>query len=131
VPGTITQQTPTTGNVAAGTAFAGQLVVSGQSGIVTFTTGQCTTGLTVSASGAISAPSTLAAGPYTCTGGTDKDTFANTGSWGFTLTVGPSSQVPESPLVIGLPLAALLLGGAVFWVNRRRRRPALAGQASR
>jgi hypothetical protein len=131
VPGAITQLPPTTGSAAAGTAFTSQLVTAGQSGIVTFTTGQCTTGLSVSASGAVSAPSTLTAGPYTCTG-TDEDTFANAGTWMFTLTVsssGPPPVVPESPLVIGLPLAALLLGGAAFWMNRRRRRPALGGQA--
>ena len=127
LPATITQLTPTTGNVAAGTAFAGQLAVSGQSGIVTFTTTSPNPSITVSASGAISAPSTLVAAQYTVSG-TDQDTFDNTGTWTFTLTVGPSSAVPESPLVIGLPLAALLLGGAAFWVNRRRRRPALAGQ---
>jgi hypothetical protein len=127
---TITQQPPLTGNIAAGTAFSGQLVTSGQSGIVTFTTTTPSPSVSVSASGAISAPSTLAAGPYTVSG-TDQDTFGNTGTWTFTLTVGPSSNVPESPLVIGLPIAALLLGGAALWMNRRRRRPAFGGQASR
>ena len=81
----------------------------------------------MSPSGAVSAPDPAAGLVYTCTG-TDADTFGNTGTWMFTLTTGPNGgQIPESPLVIGLPLAAVLLGGAAFWMNRRRRRPALWG----
>jgi hypothetical protein len=39
--------------------------------------------------------------------------------------VGPVSETPESPLVVALPVAAVLVAGGVLWLSRRRRtRPA-------
>jgi hypothetical protein len=48
----------------------------------------------VSATGAISAPSTLAPGTYTASG-TDSDTAGDTGFWRFTLTVNPAPPPPS------------------------------------
>ena len=64
-------------------------------GTVTFVTTTANPAFTVSSTGAISAPGTLAVGTYTVSG-TDSDTFGDTGSWSFTLTVTASSSPPPS-----------------------------------
>lgn len=52
-------------------------------------------------------------------------TFTAVGTAGdFSWQVVPTQQTPEAPLAIGLPLSALALGGAAFFVLRRRRRSA-------
>ncbi len=92
---TITQAKPTSGTTPAGTAFTSQLLTTGSSGTVTFVTTTANPAFTVSSTGAISAPGTLAVGTYTVSG-TDSDTFGDTGSWSFTLTVTASSSPPPS-----------------------------------
>ncbi len=90
--GTITQTAPTSGSVSAGNPFTSQLLTSGNNGAVTFTVTTVSPAFTVSSSGAVSAPDTLAVGPYTVQG-TDVDNLGNTGTWTYTLTVNvaPSS----------------------------------------
>jgi hypothetical protein len=83
---TLTQGSPTSGTVAAGTAFAGQLAVTGALGAVTYTTTSPAGPVTVSASGAITAPASTPAGVYQLAG-TVTDPAGDTGSWSFTLAV--------------------------------------------
>ena len=76
------------GRPRSGAAFSGQLVVTGNSGAVHVRPdGSGSPSLTVSASGAVTAPATLAAGTYTASG-TDSDTSGAKGTWTFSLTVG-------------------------------------------
>ena len=90
------QGAPTTATVAAGTAYSGQLTVTGNTGAVTYvTTSSAITGFTVSSSGAISSATSLAVGPYTLSG-TDSDTVNNSGTWTFTLTVSNSALTQTS-----------------------------------
>lgn len=84
--GTLTQAAPTQGAVLAGTAFTDQLQVSGASGTVTYAQTDGSDNVTVSSSGAVSAPGTLSAGSYTASG-TDSDTSGDTGTWTYSLTV--------------------------------------------
>ncbi|HUE08785.1 MAG TPA: Ig-like domain-containing protein, partial [Acidimicrobiales bacterium] len=83
--GTITVS-GTSGSTPAGTAFSGSMAASGTHGTVTFTQSTGTPNITVSSSGAVTAPATLTPNTYTATG-TVSDTFGDTGSWTFTLTV--------------------------------------------
>jgi hypothetical protein len=85
-PVTLTQAAPVTGTVTAGTAFTGQLAVTGATGPVSYATTSPAGPVTVSATGAITAPGTVAAGVYQLTG-TDTDPLGDTGDWAFTLTV--------------------------------------------
>ena len=82
----LTQAAPTSATTTLGKAFSGQLEVSGSRGTVTYTQSSGAPDLTVSSSGKVSAPATLAAGTYQATG-TVKDTSGDTGTWSFTLTV--------------------------------------------
>lgn len=82
--GTITLVYPTA-QATAGTTTTYDLVTSGATGPVTFTT---TTGsaFSVSSSGSVSIPATLTPGTYTVSG-TDADLYGDTGTWGFTVTL--------------------------------------------
>ncbi len=82
----LTQKAPTQGVVLVGSALADQLVVSGASGAVTYAQTAGTPSVTVSSSGAVTAPSTLAVGTYVASG-TDTDTGGDSGTWSYTLTV--------------------------------------------
>jgi sugar lactone lactonase YvrE len=106
---TLVQDAPLAAAVASGSAFSGQLAVSGGSGTVSYTESPSADSaeLTVSSSGAISAPDTLAPGTYTV-GGNDTDTAGDSGSWSFTLTVMPSALTP------GPPTSSPGTGGACF-----------------
>jgi hypothetical protein len=84
----INQLTPTSGKTttAASSSFTDQLKTSGGTGKVTYAQSIGAPDLKASSSGKVSAPATLAAGTYKATG-TDKDTYGDTGTWSFTLTV--------------------------------------------
>ena len=82
----ITQVAPITATTATGKAFTGKLEVSGSHGTVTYAQSTGAPDLKVSSSGEVSASATLAAGTYKATG-TAKDTYGDTGTWSFALTV--------------------------------------------
>ena len=86
---TLTQTGTATGSVTAGTAFSGQLAVTGATGPVSYLTTSAAGPVTVSAAGVITAPATVPAGVYQLTG-TDSDPFGDSGNWAFTLTVTPA-----------------------------------------
>ena len=94
----ITQIAPTTATTATGRAFSGRLEVSGSRGTVTYAQSSGAPHLTVSSSGAVSAPATLAAGTYTATG-TAKDTSGDTGTWSFALTVTAKKLTQAAPTI--------------------------------
>ena len=83
--GTITQIAPDRGSVSHGTPFRDQLQTSGNIGPVTFATDSATTWGTVSSTGAVSYPGTIASGTYVLFG-TDSDTVGDTGQWQYVLT---------------------------------------------
>ncbi len=84
---TITQSTPTSATVDAGSNSSIQLVTTGQLGTETFTvTSALPTGVSVSSSGLVTSGVTSLPGIYTLSG-TDTDTYGSTGTWSFTLTV--------------------------------------------
>lgn len=85
-PGTLTQSGATSDSVAAGTGYAGQLSVTGAAGAVTYDVTSTTSPLSVSSSGAITAPSDITPGNYSASG-TDTDRLGDAGTWSFTLTV--------------------------------------------
>jgi len=71
----LTQVAPTTGTTTIGKAFPGQLEVSGSHGTVTYAQTEADVQiLTVSSSGAVSAPDIFTPGTYKITG-TVKDTL--------------------------------------------------------
>jgi hypothetical protein len=83
----ITQIAPATATTTMGKAFTDQLKTSGGTGTVSYAQTEADVQtLTVSSSGAVSAPATLAAGTYKTTG-TTRDSLGDTGTWSFTLTV--------------------------------------------
>lgn len=83
----LTQVAPMSAKITSGRAFRGQLKVSGERGKVTFTQLTDAQVMTVSSSGKISAPATLAPATYIVTG-TAKDKLGDSCKWSFTLTVG-------------------------------------------
>jgi hypothetical protein len=90
----LTQSAPMTGTTTAGKAYTTKLAVSGARGTVTFI--QSTTGtqiLTVLASGTLLAPDIYTPGTYKVTG-TMKDSFGDTGTWSFVLTVEAAAPPP-------------------------------------
>ncbi len=98
---TINQTTPLTGNtsVSASTAFTDQLAptTTFAGNAVTYATSVTNTNLQVSSSGAVSTVGgPLAAGPYTVSG-TDSDSFGDTGTWSYTLTVTSPVVAPPPP----------------------------------
>ena len=73
-----------------------QLSVTGNIGAVVYTQTTGSPSLSVSTTGAVSAPATLVAGPYAATG-TDVDALGDTGTWSYTLTVNDSTLTQVSP----------------------------------
>jgi len=90
-PSAITQSAPTSGATSVGRGFSGQLETTGGQGAVTFTQSSGTPDLTVSPSGVVSAPSTLAAGSYFASGN-DTDVSGDSGVWSFSLNVTAAPQ---------------------------------------
>jgi YVTN family beta-propeller protein len=84
--GELPQAAPTAGSASFGSAFSGQLAVNDSSGSVTYVTSASSPHVSVSASGAITAPAFAPAGTYTVSG-TDSDTSGNSNGWTFALTV--------------------------------------------
>lgn len=82
----LVQIAPLKGSTPTGKAFKGSLKVSGAQGKVTFTQVTGAQVMTVSPTGEISAPATLAAATYVIEG-TVKDAAGDTGTWTFTLVV--------------------------------------------
>jgi hypothetical protein len=82
---TMTQLTPLEGATLTGSAFTDQLEVSGASGTVSFvqTSGSA---ISVSQSGVVTAPGSLATGSYLAAGN-DSDTSGDNGTWTYTLNV--------------------------------------------
>ena len=113
--GTLTQVAPTSALVFDGDGYSGQLMVSGQTGTVSYTETASTysTDVVVNSIGAISASASLAPGVYTVGGG-DSDTASSpdTGTWGFTLTVGgtlsQSTASKTGQVVFGTAFAGAL-----------------------
>ncbi len=93
--GGVTQTAPTSGIVTQGNPFADQLTTSDVNP-VTFTVTSSSPAFTVSSTGAVSAPGTLAVGHYIVSG-TDSDTLSNTGTWSFTLTVSSRGVTQTAP----------------------------------
>ena len=91
--GVLLQDSPLTANVKASgsAAFSDQLVVTGNTGTVTFVPSTGTPSLNVSSSGVVTTSGPLAAGVYSATG-TMNDPDGDAGSYSFTLTVGKLVQ---------------------------------------
>lgn len=108
--GTVTQEAPISGTVTPGNPFTDQLNTNDVSP-VTFTVTSSHPAFTVSSSGAVSAPDTLAVGTYTVSG-TDSDGLGNTGTWVYTLTVGGPPPIQTAPtsgtVVAGHPFTSQL-----------------------
>jgi parallel beta-helix repeat protein len=103
-PPTTLVTTPTSGTTVSGTPFAGQLSSSGATGAVTYAQSGGAPNVNVSASGAISAPGTLAPGTY-ASSGSAADGHGDSGTWSFTLTVTspppPPSMTPNGYDLVG------------------------------
>ena len=93
---TITQGAPTSDTTAAGTAYSGQLATSGGTGSYTYTQSSGSPEVTVSSSGAVSAPATLSVGSYPAAGNVT-DSLGDTTGWSFTLTVSAVTVTPGPP----------------------------------
>jgi major membrane immunogen (membrane-anchored lipoprotein) len=107
--GVLLQDSPTAANVkASGSAtFSDQLVVTGNTGTVTFVQATGTPSLNVSASGVVTTSGVLAAGTYSATG-TMSDPDDDEGSYSFTLTVGKLVQrTPTAASVSASDLSTL------------------------
>ena len=110
----ITQDAPFGGSVAQGTPFSDQLVTSDRSSpTLTFAqTSASISGLTVSATGGVSATSALGVGTYTVTG-TDADSSSGaSGTWGYTLVV--TSIAPVSTITQEIPFGGSVMQGTPF-----------------
>ena len=92
----LTQLAPTSARTTTGTAFTAQLKVSGSQGAVTYTQSAGAPELKVSSAGAVSASASLPAGIYKATG-TARDTYGDSGSWAFTLTVAATKLAQAAP----------------------------------
>jgi hypothetical protein len=82
----------------SGSSFSDQLAVSGGSGAVTYVVTTSNSHLKVTTGGAITTVGgPLSAGTYTVSG-SDSDTYGDTGTWTFTLTVtkGTLTQIPPT-----------------------------------
>ncbi len=104
--GVLLQGSPTTANVkASGSAtYSQQLVVTGNTGTVTFASATGAPSLIVSSTGLVTTSGTLAAGTYTATG-TMSDTGGDAGSYTFTLTVG--KLVQRTPMATSVAASSL------------------------
>ena len=89
VTNAIVQTSPTTGVTTASasrTFNPGSIIVTNNTGAVTFVTTFPSTGLGVTGGGVVTTKGTLVAGSYTVSG-TDSDTSGDIGTWTYTLTV--------------------------------------------
>jgi major membrane immunogen (membrane-anchored lipoprotein) len=104
--GTITQSAPTTGStsVAGSATFTVLLAVTGNDGTVTFTKTGGSGSLHVSASGAVTASSTLVAGPYSVSG-TTSDLNGDSGTFTYTLQV-TAASITQTGAVSGTTTVA-------------------------
>ena len=82
----LSQAAPAQGNATAGRVFFGQLKISGSHGKVAYAQLTGAQIMTVSSSGKVSAPATLAPATYKITG-TVTDSLGDKGTWTFTLVV--------------------------------------------
>jgi trimeric autotransporter adhesin len=96
---TITQGAPMTGwtTPAASAAFKAHLATTGQSGSVSFVTTSWACWVDVSSSGAITATRGLKPGHCTIRG-TDSDSAGDTGTWTYTLNIGPVTITQRAPM---------------------------------
>jgi outer membrane protein OmpA-like peptidoglycan-associated protein len=97
-PVIIVQGSPSTGsvNVTGSTAFTDSIsAASGFVGAVTFVAAGSSTGLTLSGN-EIATTGTLAVGSHTISG-TDSDTYGDTGTWSYDLTVTAATLIQTSP----------------------------------
>jgi hypothetical protein len=125
---TLTQGSPTSGTVAAGTAFAGQLAVTGALGAVTYTTTSPAGPVTVSASGAITAPASTPAGVYQLAG-IVTDPVGDTGSWSFTLAVtSPGPARADLSVTLGAPVQVHPGSQATVTITVRNAGPSAAAR---
>jgi uncharacterized repeat protein (TIGR02543 family) len=94
---------------AAGSTFSDQLVTTGQNvdGTESFSvTGTLPAGVTVSSSGQVSSDGSTPVGPYDLAGG-DTDTFGDSGTWAYALTVDPSTITQTTASKTGSTTVAL------------------------
>ena len=92
----ITQTTPTSGALNQGQTLSVNLSTS-DANAVTFTpSGNLPPGVTVSSAGLISVSAATPVGTYTLSG-TDSDTYSNTGTWAFALTVSNAGITQSAP----------------------------------
>lgn len=104
-----TQGPPTSDSVADGTAYANQLTLlnpSAAAGPVNWTTTTSSPDLSVSSSGAVTAPASDPPATYTVSG-TMADAAGDTGKWSFSLTVAPPSCSKITITTTSLPEGTL------------------------
>jgi hypothetical protein len=99
-PGTITQGAPMTGwtTPGASAAFKAHLATTGQGGSVSFVTTSWACWVDVSSSGAITATRGLKSGHCTIRG-TDSDISGDSGTWTYTLIIGPVTITQRAPMI--------------------------------
>ena len=99
--GTITQTAPITGTASttSSPAFTDQLAVTGSTGPVTYaeTSSPHSIQVLISSSGAVTTAGALPAGSYAVSG-TTSDTFGDTGTWTYTLTVDEAATITSVDL---------------------------------
>ena len=93
----LAQLSPTTAKTPTGHAYLTRLRISGAHGNVFYSQSSGAPRLTVSSSGAISAPADLPAGQYKASGAV-RDSFGDKGVWSFTLAVIAGPLVQVSPM---------------------------------
>ena len=96
--GTITQNLPTSASATPvpSTTFTDQLAVTGSSGVVTYVQTSGAPAVVVSPTGLITTSGTLAVGSYVVRG-TMSDASGDTGTFFFSLRVGPAGTITQSP----------------------------------
>ncbi len=96
--GSIKQNPPTSASVSVATAvtFTDQLAVTGSSGVVTYVQTSGAPAVVVSPTGLITTSGTLAVGSYVVRG-TMSDASGDTGTFFFSLRVGPAGTITQSP----------------------------------
>jgi hypothetical protein len=109
-PVTLHQGPSLSAEVLQGAGFSGQLSVEGASasttGTITWVTTKGSPYLVVSPYGAVSAPKSTPEGVYMVSG-TDSDPLTDSGTWIFTLTVGPTSSLSPAKLSFSAPAGSV------------------------
>ena len=105
----MTQIAPTAATTPAGKAFTGQLEVSGAQGAVTYALLSGAPELSVSSSGKISCPGTLAVGLYTASGSA-KDSLGDSATWSFSLSVVGAATIQIAPMAATTPAGKAFSG---------------------